>query len=139
MENDVFSGHGVRIKIDGTKQFRLVRETLERIGMTSRTEKILYPSCCLLHKKGQYAILHFKEMFLLDGKTSTLCELDIAKRNKIVQLLKEWKLIEEIVDADKCEKPVASLSTMKILPFGNKEEWEIVHKYKVGSIQNVKQ
>ena len=111
--------------------FLKVRETLTRIGVASRKEKKLYQSCHILHKKGRYAILHFKELFILDGKHNTLTEEDISRRNTIVNLLEEWELVK-IVDPSKTKDPVASLNQIKIISFKEKNDWELTVKYNIG-------
>ena len=105
-----------------------VRETLSRIGVASRKERKLYQSCHILHKQGRYYIVHFKELFALDGKKTNLSENDIARRNTIANLLKDWGLInilEEVTD-------VAPLSQIKVLSFNEKNEWTLETKYNIG-------
>ena len=111
--------------------FLKVRETLTRIGISSKTEKKLYQSCHILHKQGRYFIVHFKELFLLDGKGSNLGENDIQRRNRIAKLLSDWGLVtlkHEISEEDLC-----SMSQVKILPYKQKESWSLVAKYSIGS------
>ena len=122
----------VEVNLRNSEDFLKVRETLSRIGLASKKEKTLYQSCHILHKQGRYYIVHFKELFLLDGKDSTLSEGDVARRNRIVQLLEEWELID-IVDPDKTENPVSPLSQIKIIPFKEKNKWNLVTKYTIGS------
>ena len=110
--------------------FLKVRETLSRIGVASRKEKILYQSCHILHKQGKYFITHFKELFALDGKKATLTENDIQRRNTISILLQDWNLID-IVDKSKAENK-APLSQIKVLPFKEKKEWNLSAKYNIG-------
>ncbi len=108
--------------------FLKVRETLSRIGVASRKERKLYQSCHILHKQGRYYIVHFKELFALDGKKTNLSENDIARRNTIANLLKDWGLINilgEIID-------VAPLSQIKVLSFSEKNEWTLETKYNIG-------
>ena len=100
MDTDIFKGVGVEVELPTQDSFLKVKETLTRIGISSRKEKKLYQSCHILHKKGRYAILHFKELFILDGKHNTLTEEDISRRNTIVNLLEEWELVK-IVDPSK--------------------------------------
>ena len=111
--------------------FLKIRETLSRIGVASRKEKKLYQSCHILHKQGRYSILHFKELFILDGKHNTLTEEDISRRNTIVNLLEEWELVK-IVDPSKTKDPVASLNQIKIISFKEKNDWELTVKYNIG-------
>ena len=108
--------------------FLKVRETLSRIGVASRKERVLYQSCHILHKQGRYFITHFKELFLLDGKESNLSENDIARRKTITNLLNDWGLIEVKGDLE----PMAPLSQIKILSFREKDEWTLETKYNIG-------
>ena len=110
--------------------FLKVRETLTRIGVASRKDKTLFQSCHILHKQGKYYITHFKELFALDGKKSTLVENDIQRRNTIALLLQDWNLID-IVDKSKVENK-APLSQIKVLPFKEKKEWTLNAKYNIG-------
>ena len=108
--------------------FLKVRETLSRIGVASRKERKLYQSCHILHKQGRYFIVHFKELFALDGKKTNLSENDVARRNTIANLLSDWGLISVVEKA----KPVAPLSQIKVLSFREKEEWTLETKYNIG-------
>ena len=108
--------------------FLKVRETLSRIGVASRKEKKLYQSCHILHKQGKYYIVHFKELFALDGKQTNLSENDIARRNTIANLLGDWGLIEVKGNIE----PMAPLSQIKILSFREKDEWTLETKYNIG-------
>jgi|TARA_R110000765_G_scaffold5942_1_gene18551 hypothetical protein len=109
--------------------FLKVRETLSRIGVASRKERTLYQSCHILHKQGRYFIVHFKELFALDGKDTNLSENDIARRNTIANLLKDWELINIIGVVGE----VAPLSQIKVLSFREKNEWTLETKYNIGS------
>mgnify|MGYP001331330721 FL=1 len=109
--------------------FLKVRETLSRIGVASRKERTLYQSCHILHKQGRYFIVHFKELFALDGKDTNLSENDIARRNTITNLLKDWELIDIIGVVGE----VAPLSQIKVLSFREKNEWTLETKYNIGS------
>ena len=111
--------------------FLKVRETLSRIGVASRKERKLYQSCHILHKQGRYFIVHFKELFALDGKPSNMSESDVARRNTISNLLKEWELVD-LVRSEQTENPVAPISQIKVLPYKEKNEWELVAKYNIG-------
>lgn len=111
--------------------FLKVRETLTRIGVASKKDKTLYQSCHILHKQGKYYIVHFKELFSLDGKPTDISENDIARRNTIVNLLQDWDLLN-IVNPKKVEEPVVSLSQVKILSHKEKDEWQLVPKYNIG-------
>ena len=110
--------------------FLKVRETLTRIGIASRKEKKLYQSCHILHKQGRYYIVHFKELFALDGKESNITANDIERRNTIAGLLQDWGLLK-VLDATKAD-PKASLSQIKVVSHKEKEEWELVPKYNIG-------
>ena len=131
MDTDIFKGVGVEVELPTQDSFLKVKETLTRIGISSRKEKKLYQSCHILHKKGRYSILHFKELFILDGKHNTLTEEDISRRNTIVNLLEEWELVK-ILDPSKTADPVASLNQIKIISFKEKNDWELTVKYNIG-------
>ena len=111
--------------------FLKVRETLTRIGVASRREQKLFQSCHILHKQGRYFIVHFKELFLLDGKKSNLEENDVARRNTIAQLMSDWGLIT--IDNETKAKPLAPLRQIKIIPYKEKGNWELCPKYNIGS------
>ena len=121
----------VEIKLKKEDDFLKVKETLTRIGVASKKDKTLYQSCHILHKQGRYYIVHFKELFALDGKPCNFSEGDIARRNTIVNLLKEWGLIE-IVNTTSTESPISPISQIKVLPHKEKSEWELVAKYNIG-------
>ena len=121
----------VEVKLRNEDDFLKVRETLTRIGVASKKEKTLYQSCHILHKQGRYFIVHFKELFALDGKPSNMSESDTARRNTISNLLKEWELVD-LVRAEQTENPVAPISQIKVLPYKEKNEWELVAKYNIG-------
>ena len=109
--------------------FLKVRETLSRIGVASRKDKILYQSCHILHKQGKYYIVHFKELFALDGKDTNLTENDIGRRNRIANLLKDWGLVSIPKENDDNMSP---LSQIKIISFKDKKDWELKTKYNIG-------
>lgn len=115
--------------------FLKVRETLTRIGIASRKDKKLFQSCHILHKQGKYFIVHFKELFALDGKESDISMSDIERRNVIAELLQDWGLLK-ILDKSKAE-PKASLSQIKVVSFKEKGEWELVPKYNIGGIKRM--
>lgn len=121
----------VEVKLNIDEDFLKVRETLTRIGVASKKDKILYQSCHILHKQGLYYIVHFKELFALDGKPSNFAEEDVARRNTISNLLAEWGLIT-LVDKQKTQSPVAPMSQVKIIPYKEKDEWSLVTKYNIG-------
>ena len=110
--------------------FLKVRETLSRIGVASRKERKLYQSCHILHKQGRYFIVHFKELFALDGKTTDFYEDDISRRNTIAKLLAEWDLVDVV--SEQQIVPADSMSSIKVIPFSQKSEWELVAKYNIG-------
>jgi len=116
----------VRLKEDD--DFLKVKETLTRIGIASRREKKLYQSCHILHKQGRYYIVHFKELFALDGKETNLSENDIARRNTVANLLKEWGLVDVLGNSEN----VAPLSQIKVLSYREKDEWTLETKYNIG-------
>jgi len=120
----------VEVKLSQPDDFLKVRETLSRIGVASRKEKKLYQSCHILHKQGKYYIVHFKELFALDGKKSTLTLNDIQRRNTITLLLQDWNLID-VVKKEATENK-APLSQIKVLPFKEKKEWTLSAKYNIG-------
>ena len=126
----------VEITLTNADDFLKVRETLTRIGVASKKEKTLYQSCHILHKQGRYYIVHFKELFALDGKPSNITESDVARRNTIIKLLKEWELVE-ILQPDLIENPVAPISQIKVLPFKDKDEWELTAKYNIGKKKSI--
>ena len=120
----------LEVTIKQPDDFLKVRETLTRIGVASRKDKTLYQSCHILHKQGKYYITHFKELFALDGKNSSLSANDIERRNTITLLLQDWNLIE-VVNTSLVENK-APLSQIKVLPFKEKSEWNMVAKYNIG-------
>jgi hypothetical protein len=121
----------VEVRLGEEDDFLKVRETLTRIGVASRKDKTLYQSCHILHKQGKYYIVHFKELFALDGKPSDFSEEDKGRRNTITKLLSDWGLIA-IVDPDNIVDPQTPLNQIKILPFKEKNEWSLVTKYNIG-------
>jgi|TARA_R110000744_G_scaffold207408_1_gene326076 hypothetical protein len=121
----------VEVGLQEQEDFLKVRETLTRIGVASRKDKTLYQSCHILHKQGKYYIVHFKELFALDGKPTNFNEEDQGRRNTITNLLAEWGLIS-LVDPDKATDPIAPLSQIKIISHKEKDEWTLVAKYNIG-------
>lgn len=121
-------GDMLEITLKQPDDFLKVRETLSRIGVASRKEKKLYQSCHILHKQGKYFIVHFKELFALDGKNTNLSENDIARRNTIVNLLNDWGLVNVVGEAE----PSAPLSQIKVISFKEKSEWLLETKYNIG-------
>jgi len=122
----------VEVTFPEKDDFLKIRETLSRIGVASRREQELFQSCHILHKRGKYYIVHFKELFKLDGKPTNIDESDIGRRNTIVKLLEQWKLVS-IVDKSKTEEPLTPLSQIKIIPFKEKNQWKLTTKYSIGS------
>ncbi len=121
----------VEVELPSQDSFLKVKETLTRIGVASKKDKILYQSCHILHKQGKYYIVHFKELFILDGKANELSDEDRARRNTIVNLLEEWSLVKT-VKPEVIQDPVAPLSQVKVLPHKEKEEWTLTAKYSIG-------
>ena len=121
----------VEVTLSQEDDFLKVRETLTRIGIASRKDMKLYQSCHILHKQGKYYIVHFKELFSLDGKPSNFNDSDRARRNTITNLLAEWGLVK-LVDSQKTVDPVAPLSQIKVLPYKERDKWELVAKYNIG-------
>tara|TARA_B100000683_G_scaffold254314_1_gene272805 strand:+ start:3230 stop:3661 length:432 start_codon:yes stop_codon:yes gene_type:complete len=121
----------IEVKLNEGDDFLKVRETLTRIGVASRKDKTLYQSCHILHKQGRYFIVHFKELFALDGKPSNFSESDISRRNTIANLLAEWGLLK-LVTPDLSKQPIAPISQIKVLPFKEKDQWNLTAKYNIG-------
>lgn len=128
---DVFSGVGVVVKLANQEAFLKIRETLTRIGIASKKDEILYQSCHILHKRGQYAIVHFKELFLLDGKQTDITESDLARRDTIAKILEQWGLVT-IVHPDEVSDTTDLLNQIKVLKFNEKNDWQLVAKYNIG-------
>jgi hypothetical protein len=122
----------VEVTLGEKDDFLKVRETLTRIGVASKKDRILYQSCHILHKQGRYYIVHFKELFSLDGKPSDISENDLSRRNAIAKLLEDWGLVK-IINRDKADNPPPIfLSQIKILSHKEKDDWELVPKYNIG-------
>lgn len=121
----------VEVILNEPDDFLKVRETLTRIGVASRKEKKIYQSCHILHKQGRYYLVHFKELFALDGKHANLTVNDVQRRNRIVQLIADWGLVE-VVDATKIQD-IAPLNQIKVLPYKEKGDWILETKYNIGS------
>jgi hypothetical protein len=128
----------IEVKLSSPDDFLKVKETLTRIGVASKKEKTLYQSCHILHKRdkdtkeSRYYIVHFKELFRLDGKPTTITEEDIARRNTIANILAEWGLLS-LVDKSKSEAPVANISSIKIVSYKDKSNWKLEAKYNIGT------
>jgi hypothetical protein len=121
----------LEVELQNKEDFLKVKETLTRIGITSKKENKLFQSCHILHKKGKYYIVHFKELFLLDGLESNIDDNDIARRNTIAKLLQEWKLIK-IVNPDIMNNNFAGINQIKIIPHSEKTKWQLCPKYHIG-------
>ena len=121
----------LEVVLNEPDDFLKVRETLTRIGVASRKDKKLFQSCHILHKQGKYYIVHFKELFALDGKPFTFSEEDTGRRNSIANLLDEWGLVK-LVDKVKSSEPIVPITKIKIIPFKEKSDWELVAKYNIG-------
>jgi|TARA_B110000977_G_C11022135_1_gene471746 hypothetical protein len=124
----------VEVLLKDDDDFLKIRETLTRIGVASHKNKTLYQSCHILHKQGKYYIVHFKELFALDGKPSNFGDDDIGRRNTIANLLAEWGLIKLVSD-EKTKEPIAPLNQIKVLPYKDKAEWNLETKYNIGKKQ----
>jgi hypothetical protein len=121
----------LEVTLNEPDDFLKVRETLTRIGVASRKDRKLFQSCHILHKQGRYFIVHFKELFLLDGKKSNLEENDVARRNTIATLMSDWGLIT--IENKQSAQPLAPLRQIKIIAFKDKDEWELCPKYNIGN------
>ena len=121
----------VEVKIAEEEDFLKIKETLTRIGVASRKEKKLYQSCHIFHKQGKYYIVHFKEMFAIDGKPSNFSDEDKGRRNKIIELLQDWGLIK-VVESNQIKDPIALMSQIKIINHKEKNEWTLEAKYNMG-------
>lgn len=127
----------IEVVLNEPDDFLKVRETLTRIGVASRKEKKLYQSCHILHKQGKYYIVHFKELFALDGKRANITLNDVQRRNRIIQLLSDWGLIT-ITNSDKILE-IAPLNQIKVLSYKEKNEWELETKYNIGKKKKVEE
>jgi hypothetical protein len=121
----------IEVKIAEEEDFLKIKETLTRIGVASRKEKKLYQSCHIFHKQGRYYIVHFKEMFLIDGKPSNFSDEDKGRRNKIIALLQDWGLLK-VIEPDRILEPAASMSQIKIINHKEKNDWTLEAKYNMG-------
>ena len=125
----------IEVKLNEPDDFLKVRETLTRIGVASRKEKKLYQSCHILHKQGKYFIVHFKELFALDGKFANLTINDVQRRNRITRLLSDWGLISIL--KEESIQDIAPLNQIKVLPYKDKNEWKLEQKYNIGKKNKV--
>ena len=124
----------LEVSLEEPDDFLKVKETLTRIGVASRKDRKLYQSCHILHKQGRYFIVHFKELFLLDGKPSSLLENDVQRRNTIATLLADWGLVT--IMKPEMAKELAPLRQIKVIPFKEKTQWELCPKYNIGNSNN---
>jgi hypothetical protein len=122
----------VEVTLGEKDDFLKVRETLTRIGVASKKDQILFQSCHILHKRGQYYIVHFKELFALDGKPTDISENDLSRRNAIIKLLEDWGLVKIVRKSQIETPPPIFLSQIKILSHKEKDDWELVPKYSIG-------
>jgi len=120
------------IELNDDEDFLKIRETLTRIGIASRKDRTLYQSCHILHKRSRYYIVHFKELFALDGKPTNFSDNDLGRRNAIVNLLAEWGLLT-LVDVNKTTEPIVPLGQIKIIAHKDKPDWDLVAKYNIGN------
>ena len=127
----------IEVKLNEGDDFLKVRETLTRIGVASRKEKKLYQSCHILHKQGKYFIVHFKELFALDGKFANLTINDVQRRNRITRLLSDWGLISIL--KEESIQDIAPLNQIKVLPYKDKNEWKLEQKYNIGKKNKVEE
>ena len=127
----------IEVKLNEPDDFLKVRETLTRIGVASRKEKKLYQSCNILHKQGKYFIVHFKELFALDGKFANLTINDVQRRNRITRLLSDWGLISIL--KEESIQDIAPLNQIKVLPYKDKNEWKLEQKYNIGKKNKVEE
>ena len=127
----------IEVKLNEPDDFLKVRETLTRIGVASRKEKKLYQSCHILHKQGKYFIVHFKELYALDGKFANLTINDVQRRNRITRLLSDWGLISIL--KEESIQDIAPLNQIKVLPYKEKHEWKLEQKYNIGKKNKVEE
>ena len=132
MDNEKLIESFVEVTFKKEEDFLKIRETLSRIGIASRDKKKLSQTCYILHKKGRYYLVHFLEMFLLDGKESHFTDEDKGRRNTIAALLQEWNLLT-VVNTEAIKEPRSSMRKIKVVPFSEKSEWEFAKKYSIGS------
>lgn len=130
---DIFLGCGVEVLLNESDDFLKIRESLTRIGFASRLDKILYQSCHILHKQGRYSIIHFKELFKLDGKPTDISENDLSRRNAIANLLSEWGLLKLVNTNDTLNPLPIHVSQIKIIKHKDRDDWQLVPKYSIGS------
>ena len=130
--DDIFRGLGVEDELTAPENFGRVRETLQRMGIASSRERKLHQSCHLLHKRGRYSILSFKEVFVMDGRTGDISEEDLARRNRIALLLEEWGLVR-VLDPEAIADKLAPMSALKVISYRERADWTLVPKHSLGS------
>jgi hypothetical protein len=136
--SDIFKGVGIEVTLPDDDSFLKVKETLTRIGISSRKEKVLWQSANILHRRGRYVILSFKELFILDNKPSSLNENDIQRRNTICKLLEDWGLVKIVAsEREQVINNLAPLNQIKIIPYKEKSEWRLENKHTIGKSRNV--
>jgi hypothetical protein len=136
--SDIFKGVGIEVTLPDDDSFLKVKETLTRIGISSRKEKVLWQSANILHRRGRYVILSFKELFILDNKPSSLTENDIQRRNTICKLLEDWGLVKIVAsEREQVINNLAPLNQIKIIPYKEKSEWRLENKHTIGKSRNV--
>ena len=136
-EDDIFNGLGIEIELSERDDFLKVKETLTRIGVSSRKENKLYQSCHILHKQGKYYIVHFKELFALDGKHANITVNDVQRRNRIIKLLQDWGLVTVLTQENITD--IAPLNQIKVLAYKEKSEWALEQKYNIGKKKKVEE
>ena len=136
--SDIFKGVGIEVTLPDDDSFLKVKETLTRIGISSRKEKVLWQSANILHRRGRYVILSFKELFILDNKPSSLNENDIQRRNTICKLLEDWGLVKIVAsEREQVINNLAPLNQIKIIPYKEKSEWRLENKHTIGKSRNI--
>ena len=131
--DDLFKGVGVPVKLKKPENYLVIKETLERIGVSPKNKKVLYQSCHILHKNENYIVAHFKELFKLDNLQSDASDEDISRRNTIIKLLEDWDFIE-VLDKKKTEKKM-SINGIKILRYEERDEWDLIPKFNTGTLR----
>ena len=127
---NIFRGYGVEVLLNSPEDFLKIAETLTRVGVAARNENKLYQTCHILHKRGRYAIMHFKEMLALDGNETNYNDEDEARRNKIVQLLEQWRLVKAIEPSAIANQ--IDISKIRVIPYRDKRAWILIPKYTIG-------
>lgn len=130
MSEDIFNGCGIEVTLNNPDDFLKVKETLQRIGVASKKSNVLWQSCHILHKRGRYIICSFKELFLLDGKDADISDNDLDRRNTITKLLQDWGLVT-VLNQEELQYQ-APMSQIKVIPFKERNQWELRSKYTIG-------